>query len=153
MRSNHKLLPGQNDGRSPPSMSKTMRNEADQQKSLRTFNPKKTFAVQLGTRRRLRSVSPPLFAFSAVVVLCSFFFLNPSPWPLKSDVGADTRMARATASSDASQRFVENHSVGSAVAAVAAALNESDGGAYGPACCPGKSFLSFSLAKESVRRN
>ena len=147
MRSNHKLLPGQNDGRSPPSMSKTMRNEADQQKSLRTFNPKKTFAVQLGTRRRLRSVSPPLFAFSAVVVLCSFFFLNPSPWPLKSDVGADTRMARATASSDASQRFVENHSVGSAVAAVAAALNESDGGAYGPACCPGKSFLSFSLLR------
>ena len=33
------------------------------------------------------------------------------------------------------------------MAAVAAALNESDGGAYGPACCPGKSFLSFSLLR------
>ena len=86
------------------------------------------------------------FVFS-VVVLCSvlsFFFWTPRP--LKTDVGADTRIGRATASSDASQRFVENHSVGSA-AAVAAALNESDGGAYGPACCPGKSFLSFSLLR------
>ena len=74
-------------------------------------------------------------------VSSSFFFETPRP--LKTD----TRIGRATASSDASQRFVENHSVGSAVAAVAAALNESDGGAYGPACCPGKSFLSFSLLR------
>ena len=81
----------------------------------------------------------------SVVVLCSVlsFFFFETPRPLKTD----TRIGRTTASSDASQRFVENHSVGSAVAAVAAALNESDGGAYGPACCPGKSFLSFSLLR------
>lgn len=76
-------------------------------------------------------------------MFCSVLFFFETPRPLKTD----TRIGRATASSDASQRFVENHSVGSAVAAVAAALNESDGGAYGPACCPGKSFLSFSLLR------
>ena len=81
--------------------------------------------------------------FGGGFVFCSVLFFFETPRPLKTD----TRIGRATASSDASQRFVENHSVGSAVAAVAAALNESDGGAYGPACCPGKSFLSFSLLR------